>query len=204
MTPEEFKTKQASTSGKWIKEPGTYSMSIISIEEKGASQFDGAWLDFVIGMENADGAKFNTFISVPTTAERSFLFGKKKSLNEYNRLEKFLGGLGIALEYSSAISTIADIFEDPTSLVGRTLTLRLGFYTNYVKYIGKDGDLVQYQIVDKNASPLDPTVFNNFDAAKAFAKEKNIKLQDFIKILDIVPAAVSNIVVGASTSELPF
>lgn len=207
MTPEEFKTKQASTGGKWIRDPGVYSVSIIEVEEKGTNQFDSQWLDFVFRFENADGAGSGTFVSVPTTAERSFLFGSKKSLREYNQLEKFLKGFGITLEYSSAISTIADLFEDATAtFVGKTFSARMGYYGNHIKYNGKVEDTSTYVIANKDGTQIDPTVFKGFDAAKEYAKANNIKLQDFIKVLEVIPSETSSIgaAPAAAASDFPF
>lgn len=205
MTPEEFKTKQAATGGKWIRDSGTYSLSVIGVTNEGVSRFDSQWINFKFLLQNAEGQQHSEFIEVPTTAERSFLYGEKKTLANYNKLERFLKGFGIALEYTTAMGTIADHFSDvEDSFVGRTVTMRLGFYGNHIKYCGKNGEDKQYMIVNKSGEALEPMIFPNFDAAKAFAKEKSIKLQDFIKSLEVVPASVSAIAAPTASGDLPF
>jgi hypothetical protein len=180
-------------------------VSVIKVEERGTNQFDSQWLDFVFSVETAEGAGANMFISVPTTAERSFLFGSKKSLREYSTLEKFLAAFGVQLEYSSAISTIADLFEKPSdTFIGKTLSIRFGFRGNHIKYCGKANDLSTYMIVDKNDSPIDATVFNSFDTAKEHAKQNNIKLQDFIKPVEFIAATTSAISTSKAVDDLPF
>jgi len=205
LTPEEFKTKQAATGGKWIRDAGTYSLSVTGVEVQGTSRFDSQWINLKFTFENAEGQQFSEFVEVPTTAERSFLYGEKKSLANYNKLERFLKGFGITLDYASAMSTIAELFGDAEqTFIGKTVSLRLGFYGNHIKYMGKSGEDKQYMIVNKGGEPIEPKIFTNFDAAKAYAKENSIKLQDFIKVLEVVPAATSAIAPASAVSDLPF
>lgn len=182
-------------------------MIIKGIEVGEPNQFDNQWVDVKVTMENEAGQLASHFVVVPTTAERSFLFGSKKSLGEYNRLEAFLRGFGVHLEYQSAIFQIEKLFSDPEKVfVGKTLTVRMGYTTNHTKFVGKDGDVSQYQICDKNGAPVVPTVFAGFEAADAYAKQNSMKLQGFPKVLEVVSASTASIVVGAPAlaSALPF
>lgn len=207
MTPEEFKTKQASTGGKWIKEPGTYSLIIKGVEIGDANQYDSQWVDAKFIMENEEGQLASHFVVFPTTAERSYLFGSKKSLGEYNKLEAFLRGFGVSLDYTTAIFQIEKLFSDPEKVfVGKTLTVRMGYTSNHTKFVGKDGEVSQYQICDKSGAPVVPTLFAGFEAADAYAKQNNMKLQGFPKILEVVSSTTASIIVGAPAiaSALPF
>lgn len=203
MTAEEFEIKRQQTGGKWIKEPGTYTTVIKSVTVKDSNKFDSQWVDVVVSLENSAGEGFNAFITIPTTAEKSFLFGSKKSLREFNDLAKFFLGLGITLDYTTAIFQLSDIFSDTERLIGQTITVRLGYYGNYVKYVGKDGDTSQYTIVKRDGSDLTGRVFTGFDAANAYATEEAIKIQKFMKVLEVVPGSTLKLAPTAS-NDLPF
>ncbi len=205
MTPEEFQAKQASQGGKFIREPGTYSLIVTGVEAKQVNGFDNDWYDFVFSLENTDGQSMNHFLSIPTTAHKSFMFGKKKSLSEYNKLEKFLLGFGVRLEYSTAITQIAKLFEDAAdSFVGKQITLRVGFTSNHLKYLGKDGDISKYKIVDKNDQEVVPLVFKGYEAAEQYAKENNIKMSGFIRVLEVIPATTAALNLVAVDDSIPF
>ena len=203
MTAEEFEIKRQQTGGKWIKEPGTYTMAVKAVTIKDPNTYDPQWINVQISLENAAGEEFNTFLTVPTTAEKSFLFGSKKSLREFNDLAKFFLGLGIKLDYATAIFQLSDIFSDTANLIGQTITLRLGFYGNHIKYAGKVDDVPSYLIVSKDGTDLTGRVFSGFDAANAYATEEAIKLQKFMKILDVIPGTTTKLASVAS-SDLPF
>jgi hypothetical protein len=207
MTAEEFETKRASTGGKWIKEPGTYNLIIKKIDVKGPNKYDTQWVDLVVTMESAEGAEYNQYLTIPTTAEKSYLFGSKKTLYAYNDVDKFLLGLGIKLDYNSAISQLEALFEDmDTSFIGSTITLRLGFRGNRLKYSGKENDSSIYVIVDKDDKVIVDKKFTGHEAAKAYADEAKIKLQDFIKCLEVVPATTvrASNAPKLTIADLPF
>lgn len=205
MTQAEFEIKRVQTSGKWIETPGTYSLLVREIKLQGQNQWDSQWVDLIFTLENTDGQTMTHYVSIPTTAERSFLFGKKKSLNEYNKLDAFLRGFGIKLEYSSAMTQIADLFGDyEINFVGKTVSARVGYVGNRAKYNGKVGENNTYILVDKNEKPIDENVFSDIESAKNYAKDNSIKLSGFMRVLEVVPASVSAIAPLAAVSDLPF
>jgi hypothetical protein len=203
MTAEEFETKRQQTGGKWIKEPGTYTMVVKAVSIKDPNPFDTQWINVQLALENASGEEFNTFLTIPTTAEKSFLFGSKKSLREFNDLAKFFLGLGINLDYATAIHQLSDVFSDTANLIGQTITLRLGYYGKHVKYVGKVDNVSSYIIAEKDGTDATGRVFSGFDAANAYAAEEAIKLQKFMKVLDVIPGTVLKSVSTAS-NDLPF
>lgn len=178
-----------------------------SIEVKGPSNYDSQWVNLLVTVEDSSGKVLTHFLDIPTTAEKSYMYGSKKSLNEYNRLEKFLRGFGVELSFDTAIHQVADLFSDPeATFVGKTFSARVGYYGNYTKYLGKNGDVSEVAIVDKNGAPVVDKKFAGYDAANAYAKENNIKVQGFAKILDVVPATAAAIVGGSAApkADLPF
>lgn len=205
MTAEEFQTKRASSGGKWINEPGTYSLIVTGVTVKEASQYDSQWVNVLFNLEDSEGKCANHFLEVPTTNEKSFMYGSKKSLAPYNNLDRFLKGFGVTLEFTEAISQLESLFSDPEkTFIGKTISVRMGYYSNYTKYVGKDGDVSQYQIVDKNGAPVVDLKFSGFEAAKAYAEANSIKLQGFPKIQDVVPATTASISTSKSTADLPL
>jgi len=178
---------------------------IKKIELRGPNQFDGSWVDLIFTLENTDGQSCNHYVSIPTTAERSFMFGKKKSLREYNNLDSFLHSVGYKLEYSSAMSQIVALFDDyDQTFVGKTLSARLGYLGNRAKYVGKTDAGAQYVLVDKNDKVIDDNSFSGIDAAKAYAEQNSIKLNGFIKCLDFIPAETAAVATLSAVSDLPF
>lgn len=207
MTPEEFKTKQASAGGKWIKDPGTYSLIIKGVELTGASNFDNSWLNFKFTLENNEGQLATHFVEVPTTASNNYMYGVKKSLLNYSKLEKFLKGFGFDLEFTQAIHQLEKLFSDAEKVfVGKTLSVRMGYTANHTKYMGKDGEVSQYVICDKDGKPIVATTFAGYEAVDAYATANNIKVQGFPKVLEVVPASTASIVAGvaAQSAALPF
>lgn len=207
LTAEEFKTKQASTAGKWIKDPGTYSLIIKGVEMTGASQYDNQWINFKFTLENSDGQMATHFVEVPTTAANNYMYGAKKSLGNYSKLEKFLKGFGVDLEFTQAIHQIEKLFSDAEkTFVGKTFSARLAYTSIHSKFIGKEGEISQYQIVDKDGAPIVATKFAGFEAVDAYAKANSLKVQGFPKIVDVVPASTATIVTSgpAIAAALPF
>ena len=97
------------------------------------------------------------------------------------------------------------MFSDPEkTFVGKTISVRMGYYSNYTKYVGKDNDISQYQIVDKNGVALNDLKFAGFESADAYAKANSIKLQGFPKIQDVVPATTAAISASTAVPEMPF
>lgn len=207
LTPEEFKTKQESAGGKWIKDPGTYSLIIKGVEMTGASQYDNQWVNFKFTMENSEGQLATHYVEVPTTAANNYMYGVKKSLGNYSKLEKFLKGFGFDLEFTQAIHQLEKLFSDAEkTFIGKTFSARMGYTAIHTKYLGKDGEVSQYQIVDRDGNPIVADKFAGFEAVDAYAKANNIKVQGFPKILEVVPASTATIVIGgpAIASALPF
>lgn len=207
LTADEFKTKQESVGGKWIKDPGTYSLIIKGVTLEGASNFDNQWINFKFTLENSEGQLATHFVEVPTTAANNYMYGAKKSLHNYTKLEKFLKGFGFDLEFTQAIHQLEKLFTDAEkTFVGKTLSVRMGYNSIHTKYLGKDGEVSKYKLVDKDGNPIVATDFAGFEAVDAYAKANNIKVQGFPKVLEVVPAATASIVAGgpAIATALPF
>lgn len=205
MTPEEFQTKRESVGGKWIKEPGVYSLQIVGVEVKGPSQYDAQWMNVLFSFQDSEGRAANHYVEVPTTAEKNFMYGTKKSLAAYNNLDRFLKGFGFVLDFTNAIFQLEKLFSDPEkTFVGKTLSARLGYYANYTKFAGKDGEISQYIIVDKTGAQVVDLKFAGFEAADKYAKDNGIKLQGFPKVQEVLPATTASLVADVSAPALPF
>lgn len=176
-----------------------------SVEIKGPNKFDQQWVDAVFTLENSDGQTYNQFVSFPTTASQSYLFGSKKSLREYNDLDRFVKGIGLSLNYETAIHEIQEWFADlDSTFVGQTITMRLGYRQSYVKYLGKDGESSQYGIVDKDGKAINSLIFSGWEAAEAYADAEKIKLQKFIRCLETLPGKPQAPKKDVVKFDLPF
>lgn len=173
----------------------------------GASKYDNQWINFKFTLENNEGQLASCFVEVPITAANNYMHGTKKSLAEYGKLEKFLKGFGFDLEFTQAIHQVEKLFSDAEkTFVGKTISLRLGYTGIHPKYMGKDGEVSQYKLVDKNGNPIVDAVFAGFEAIDAYAKANNLTVQGFPKVLDVVPASAASIGVAtpAIAAALPF
>lgn len=173
----------------------------------GASNFDNQWVNFKFTLENSDGQMATHFVEVPITAANNYMYGVKKSLGNYAKLEKFLKGFGFDLEFTQAIHQLEKLFSDAEKVfVGKTFSARMAYTGIHTNFLGKDGEISQYQIVDKDGKPVVETKFAGHEAVNAYAKANNITVQGFPKIVEVVPASTASIVVGgpALSAALPF
>jgi hypothetical protein len=86
-----------------------------------------------------------------------------------------MAGIGEPLESDAAKlkQVIPKMFSNPAkTLVGKTLTIVIGFKGNYIAYKGKD----QYQIKDKDGALLSDNVFESIEEAQEHCSEHDINL----------------------------
>jgi hypothetical protein len=99
------------------------------------------------------------------------------------------------------------LFSDAEKVfVGKTLSVRMGYTANHTKYLGKNGEISQLKLVDKDGNPIVDTTFAGYEAVDAYAAANNIKVQGFPKVLEVIPATTASIVAGAAaqSAALPF
>lgn len=210
LSQEEYNAAaESSKGGKFLNTPGTFDLAIVGATFKETpSEKDDAWYSLTVELQDSEGRGMKHFVLVPTECRNSFLFGKEKSAFAYENLASFVRGLGIALDYDNAMSQIAQIFGAPEKLVGKVIKARIGYKQPYIKYLGKEGDDKQYQIVDKDGKPKTEDIFADAKAAQKFATDNKIKL-GFCNVLEIYGSKEPQLLLtGAGASapadDLPF
>ncbi len=184
MTADEFQA-QIENKPRYVN-PGVYDFKIAAVSDQKSNTVDPTWVDVRVKLENSVGELMTTFLKIPT---ESLTFNSKYPMIAIKELVNFFGALGETFTPQNAQELLTKYVGSDFAckkLIGRTFTATVGYSKNYINYVSKD----TYSIVDKNGYEYKDErgeklkYFNTRDEAKAFAKEANIKLQDFIQILN--------------------
>lgn len=194
LSREEYKdTVDSAKEGKYIREPGTYEMSVKTAEYAQQNQNDPAWMSAKFELEDGRGKLFTHYQDFPTECKNSYLFGKDKSVWPLENLQKFLRAFGVVFDYENGIQQMADIFGNLDKFALKTLRVRLGYSGNHIKKVRNEDDTENYRIVDRDGTPLFDESFADLDSAKAFAKDNNVKYQPYMKVLEFFPATENSL-----------
>ncbi len=210
ITAEAYQEVVNKQGGKFIKDPGTYGLMIKSAKwETEQAPVDSTWANAKFEFENVDGQSIGTWVRVPTTADGNFMYGPKKSVYEFQGLQKFLRGFGVVLDFDNAMSQIAELFGDIENFVGKSITARVGYKGTWLKYLGKSEDgNNRYQWTKPDGTPKDETIFPDYKAAEAYAAENKVKTSGFANILEYYvpkePTIVLGQVAASEETDLPF
>ncbi len=184
------------TSGKQDRffRPGKYEVKVIAAVHQGPAA-DKTWQKFLLTLKGAGPATITHQVMVPfESIEYNTSTGKNK-LFAYSKLVKLMAGIGVALTPENLEATLMEYFSNvEKSLVGRQLSIDVGFRGNFIKYVGKNADgKTQYQICLSDQTLL-PEVYADYGAAEAAAEVKKIEVSKFAEVTDITPSAT-----GAAT-----
>lgn len=180
---------ESGTADKYFK-PGKYEVKVIAAVHQGPSKNNPTWQKFLLTLKGASKATTTYQIAVPfETIEYKTATGKNP-LFMYTKLVKLMAGLGVTLTPESLEKVLPEYFTNvEKALVGRQLSIEVGYRGNFIKYMGKNGEgKTQYQIQLSNGTVL-PDVFADFKAAEAFAVSKSIEVSKFVEVTDITSVA---------------
>lgn len=171
--------------------PGNHDVTILSATYEGAAR-DPNWGKFKLVLEGMGKRTTTSFLMVPIAdVEYRNPDSGKVTTYLYTKFVQFMGALGVTVTIESLEDVLNSNFANPDkTLVGRTLTIDLGFDGNYVKYVGKDeANVPVLNIIMKDGSALaDPKgkalVFSDRDAAMAHAEANQIKIQEYASVLE--------------------
>jgi hypothetical protein len=171
-----------------VFDKGIYDLQIISAANTGEDRFDSSWMQTEIVL--SDGSRrMKKWLKVPTVSIR-YNEGPNNSypLRQFMELQAFLACFGEQLDPTadSLSNLIPKYFGDPSVLIGKILTVELGYYRNYVMYV--DG---KYQLVDKKDEPISDELFETRMEAEAEAKANGINIQRFPEILKFIASEQS-------------
>jgi hypothetical protein len=205
-TEDELQKKLAESGGFKSKylDPGKHDVTIQAAVFQGPAR-DPNWGNFKLTLEGLGEKTTTAFLLVPMAdVEYTNPDTGKKTTFLYGKFQKFMKALGVVV----TIETLEDVLNENftaaedgvvKALIGRTMTIQLGFDGNYIKYIGKDeiGTKV-YNIVMADGSTLADTrgkalVFADFDAASAHAEANQIRVQKYASVLEYTASANAKI-----------
>ena len=202
MTAEAFQA-QIENKPRYVN-PGHYDFKIAAVTDQKTNTIDPTWVDVRVKLKNSVGELMTTFLKFPT---ESLTFKSDYPMIPIKELVNFFSSIGETLTPQNAQELLTKyVGADFTckKLVGKTLSATVGYNKNYINYVSKD----TYAIVDKNGleyrddKGVNLKYFNGRKEAQAFAKDNNIKVQDFIQILKYdVPESTSSEVADDVTGD---
>lgn len=174
---------------------GLHAVTITKAEYKGKASdpnWGKVWLTYT-------GTNDRTMLDCVLIPEKDVVYlGKngKKTGFVFTKFRKFMSGLGIDVSLETLGDTMTTYFGNVgKGLVGKTLTIEIGYQGNHVAYLGKNADdTKRYAIKMKDgtllATPDGAVVeFPDVDSAKAHAEQLQIAIEEYMNVLDYQPAA---------------
>jgi hypothetical protein len=130
-------------------QPGTHSLKIIKLENKGPAKNDSTFIGVNVHFEAPNGGTMFKYFMLPTVRLKySGGNGKKGELMPFQNLCKFFEGLGEEANHKNIADLINKHFAKNT-LPGRTVTAVVGFSKNHLAYT--DGS---YVLCDRDGIPF--------------------------------------------------
>ena len=188
-------------------DPGKHDVTIQSAEYTGPAR-DPNWGNFRLTLEGVGAKTTKAFLMVPMSdVEYTNPDTGKKTTFLYTKFVAFMKALGVGVTLETLEDVLNGNFSDPTKqLVGRPLTIDLGYDGNYIKYVGKDeiGGKV-FNIVMADGSVLADTrgkalVFADMDAASAHAEANQIRIQKFASVLEYSAPVGGKVKIAANSN----
>lgn len=181
--------KEGSKSGSPYLAPGTYTTKITNIEYKGISAGDGSWGKVSLTLTAANDKTIRTFYMIPLTSKLNF--GAKASTYPMVKLRGLLASAGLNVSKDADIkSSLQGAFADPAKsrLLGKEISITVGFTSPYVAFIGKDTVALRNADGSPHAAYGDRT-WSSKDALLAEMKEAGVKVGNFPEVVKVEPAA---------------
>ncbi len=173
--------------------PGRYEVVIDKVEFKGRNKNDDTWCDLVLTYKGTGEKTINSLVQVPT---RDVKFGPKGTTFPFKNLKDFCLAIGHQVGPKN-LDVLKSVFAKPESLVGRPVTIDVGYRKGYVKYVGKRPDgAAFYNLMDRDHNPIrdvdnNPVEFADRDAAFNYAADKNISVDKYVNVLAYSPSSVA-------------
>lgn len=170
--------------------PGTYQVSITKVEYQGSAS-DDRWGKFLLHLEGANGKAIRSQVMVPF---RDVAFTSKTGKNTglpFAKFKNFMLGLGVKVSVPTLEATLVEVFTNPDkTLVGRDVSVNIGYQGNYIGYAGKDeAGIKKYNITMKDGSVLADAsgkviTWPEYGAAAEHADIHLIQINKYVDVLD--------------------
>lgn len=173
-------------------QPGRYDATIAAVEYTGQAK-DPNWGNMMAVYATADGREIRDYFLIPFS---DHLYGEKRTSFPFNKLKKLCAALGYELTIANTADVMKALFAKPEKLVSTPVTIEVGYESGFIHYAGKNTDGARkYQIfgADKNpvrnVATMTPMEFPDQLAAVAYAKENNISVDRFPRVLQVQRSA---------------
>lgn len=188
---EEELTALAPAGDKYFRE-GLHAVTITSAEYAGAAA-DPNWGKVKLTYTGTGGKTMLDTILIP---ERDVVYvtkaGKKTGFL-FDKFRKFGASLGVKIQLATLGDTMATLFSNVgKTLVGKTLTVQIGYDGNHVAYLGKNSDdTKRYGIKMKDGSMIakengEVLEFPDVDSARAHGEALQIELEQYMNVLGYI------------------
>ncbi len=171
--------------------PGRHEVTIASAIVGGPGTNDPTWTNVEITYQGAGAKSIKDFVLVPT---RDIVYGPKKTLYPFQRLQNLLGALGKSLKVDNVGEVLSSVMGNLSALQGMNVAIEVGYQRAHGKMVRNDLGESHVEIVLANKTILagengQPLTFPDFGAAEAHAKAANIAFDSFPRILGYATSA---------------
>lgn len=188
--------------GKYIDEPGLYSLTVQSVSRKEAKNPVEGWMLVDVVFEDPNGKTIKEKVTVPLTV--NLRYPTKTGKNELwaiKKLQAFAAGLGIDLRGAHMFRRIAEMFGDSEALVGKSAKVRIGYETStYSEPYGEKGVALisaGKPVLDASGDILN---FPSRQDAEVYAVSVlKKKYSAFMRVLEFIPATTAEAAKNAPT-----
>lgn len=193
MTQAEFEAKEKG--GSKFFNPGVYSLEIIkaefSLDKETGSPFskkDPSWLNVKVTMSDGEKEKM-AFVLVPTS---KILYNENESKRPtwaFSKFREFMAAVGetVQSDAGSLKALVPKYFKDPKALVGKKITIEIGYTQDHIAFVEKD----VYEVRNKAGKALlDGQTFASRELAQAAATEAG--MGDLLKVYSNIIAYVKS------------
>lgn len=173
--------------------PGVYNLEVTKAEfhinkdtGKPFAAKDPTWLNVKVTFSDGEKEKM-AFLAVPTS---KILYNENESKRPtwaFNKFREFMAGLGetVQSDAGSLKAIVPKYFKDPRALVGKKMTIEMGYSKPHVAFIEKD----VFKVCDKAGKGLlDDQTFASKELAQAAAIEAGLGdiSKNYVEILSYV------------------
>lgn len=130
--------------------------------------------------EKTQGIYFN--VQVPTASVK---YGLKGGLFMFTKVQQFAAGFGDLLDTENAFSKIPKLFAEPSSFVGKTIKVRLGYEGAHTEF--KDGKHYAMDAKGELLTLSAPNEFESRELAEGQMVMDGFEIKGFLAVLRVLP-----------------
>lgn len=157
--------------------PGQHEVEISLLEEKNPVAADPTWINYWLEVTGTGSKRTGVNISVPT---ESLSFNGKDDNYPKTKLLQLLSALGYEVTPKNLASILEQTFGKPERMVGRRMTIQVGYDSAHLVPAGGKLNLVsRWGRPLKDKATGEPLSFADRAAAELYCETNKVKLQKF-------------------------